>query len=111
MGPTSGQVCPPKTSPGLLFLIAHHSAISPGHGKPQHLMPGGFEVSLCGDVAGSERVHLGLMKHLVWRDMGDVAQPEGTGASRLPSLWQLQPPKQPPFLEGAGLKLESKSWG
>lgn len=38
-------------------------------------------------------MHLGLMKHLVCRDMGDVAQPEGLGTSRLPSPQQLQPPK------------------
>lgn len=56
-------------------------------------------------------MHLGLMKHLIWRDMGDVAQPEGTGTSRLPSPRQLRPPKQPLFLDAAGLKLESKSWG
>lgn len=62
-------------------------------------------------MQGAERVHLGLMKHLIWRDKGDVAQPEGTGASRLPSPRQLRPPKQPLFLDAAGLKLESKSWG
>lgn len=76
---TSSQVCPPKTSLGLFCFIAHHPVISPGHGEPQHLLPGGFGGSLCGDVAGAERVHLGLMKHPVWRDMGDVAHTEGLG--------------------------------
>ena len=56
-------------------------------------------------------MHLGLMKHLVWRDMSDVAPPQGPGGSCLPSPRQLQLPKQPPFLETAGLELESESWG
>lgn len=68
-------------------------------------------MSLCGDVAAAKRVHLGLMKHPFWTDKHDVAQPEGTETSHLPSPRQLQPPKQSLFLEVAGLKLESKSWG
>lgn len=65
-GAPPARFFPPKTSPGLLFfLIAHHSVISPGHSKPRHLLLGASGGSRYGDVAGAERVHLGLMKHLV----------------------------------------------
>lgn len=32
----------PQKTAWAWFFITHHSVIAPGHGKPQHLVPGGF---------------------------------------------------------------------
>lgn len=55
-------------------------------------------------------MHLELMKHLVWRGTGSVAQPEWRG--RVPPAPSAAVASQTAaFLEAAGLKLESKSRG
>lgn len=60
------------------------------------------------DVAGAERVHLELMKHLIWRGTGGVAQPDRRGWLP-PAPGAAAAAQTALFLEAAGLKLESKS--